>query len=105
MDTIEQLIAAGRELEGRVVFQGEPDWQAEGANIPDDVYPEEDAPDAASQKNRDTAAPDPANDPVRKATQALLADFARIAAGYLVSDGTEFSAIFADAVLQPDSES
>lgn len=42
MDTITQLIASGKELFERFTLPGDPDWQGEAANIPDDAYPEED---------------------------------------------------------------
>lgn len=44
MDTIDQLIKDGNALFSRITLNGEPDWQGEGANIPDDAYPEEGGP-------------------------------------------------------------
>ena len=44
MNTIDQLIKDGNALFSRITLDGEPDWQGEGANIPDDAYPEEGGP-------------------------------------------------------------
>lgn len=43
MDTIEQLMKDGADFFERVQIDGEPDWQREARNIPDDAYPEEDS--------------------------------------------------------------
>jgi hypothetical protein len=45
MDTIDELIKSGDELFARIIIPGEINWEKEGANIPDDAYPEEGGPD------------------------------------------------------------
>lgn len=70
METIEELMKSGDELMERVQLAGEPDWQAEAANIPDDAYPEEDG--GPSIRNR-MEEPEP-NIEMSAITAALNAD-------------------------------
>jgi hypothetical protein len=72
MDTIEQLIKDSAELFARITLNGEPDWQGEAANIPDDAYPEEDEPGSRVTAADKLFQPAPSGAPGDPATGAVV---------------------------------
>lgn len=83
MDDITALITSGNELFSRVILAGEPDWQAEARNIPDDAYPDEEGLEVVPVRNRTDRAD--ATDDLRMDDAALaqilsdtIADFGEV---------------------------
>lgn len=92
MDTIDQLIKDGADFFERIQIDGEPDWQREARNIPDDAYPEEDGPRPA------IAAADASKSEVER-IESLMRQAEEAVAGDGIIDEDAVASMFAAAWL------